>query len=440
MSEPSTANGPGGPVGSGTPVGSGGVSRPTGLLRSLTRLQHVLFAALVVIGVFQGFRAGAASLAVVGCGLVLAGWYAVGATREAHRMMSAINAVPERGATARSHAVWWLLVLTAVWVGCVVVAPAFIWVAFALWMLAGHLFRLGPAIAFSLVVLGVVLAAPPLHHEPWTIAGIIGPVVGALFALALSRGQVQLARDALHRAMLVESLQQAQAQSAALHEELLAAQREAGAFAERTRISRDIHDTLAQGFSSILLLARGASAATDQQAQAHLLERIAQTAASGLEDSRRVVAALAPRTLSDTGLTAALQRSLDDLAADTGITVALHVEADLPPMPMNDEITLLRCAQGALANVRQHAHAHRVDVSLFCAGTDIRLDVVDDGSGFDPGEVAAAPRDVSQGGYGLSATRSRLAERGGGLSIESAPGAGTAVSVHLPLRALEANR
>lgn len=454
-------------------------SRPTGLLRGLTRLQHVLFALLVTIGVAQGLRGDAAPAPVVACAVALAAWYAVGATREAHRMMSAISAPPastspasapsagtspnaaaptEAASTAaaptdaapapspapepgprpsigRSHAIWWLLVLTLLWVACVAVAPSFIWVAFALWMLSGHLLQLLPAVAFSLLVLAVVVSAPPLHHEPWTVAGIIGPAVGALFALALSRGQVQLARDALHRAMLVESLQRVQAESAALHEELLTAQREAGAFAERTRISRDIHDTLAQGFSSILLLARGASSTGEGRAREHLLERIGQTAAAGLEESRRVVAALAPRNFSDTGLMGALQRTLDDLAADTGIATGLHVEADLPLLRTNDEVALLRCTQGALANVRQHARATRVEVSLFRAGQEIRLDIVDDGAGFDPAKVARRPQDLSRGGYGLAATRARLAELGGGLTIESAPGQGTAISVALPLSA-----
>lgn len=414
------------------------LERPSGLLRNLTRLQHILFVALVGIGLGQGWRGGAPKVALVPAALALLLWYALGARRSGHPTVPghgrpASTADDQRVAVISRYAAIWLLVLTLVWVGCVAISSSFIWVAFALWMLAGHLLGLTWAAMFSAAVLAVVVAAPPLQGAPWTVAGVIGPSVGVLFALALSRGQVQLARDAFQRAQLVESLLQAQRESAALQEDLLAAQREAGALHERARLSRDIHDTLAQGFSSILLLARGASVTSDGPGLRRLLDRIAQTAAVNLEDSRRVVAALAPKALSDTGLAAALQRVIDDLTADTGITGELRVEANLPQLGTTREVALLRTAQGALANVRQHSGAGRVVVTLSGAEDEVRLDVVDDGVGFDPARATEPLGDVSRGGYGFFSTRARLAELGGGLAIESAPGEGTAVSAHLPV-------
>ena len=102
---------------------------------------------------------------------------------------------------------------------------------------------------------------------------------------------------------------------------------------------------------------------------------------------------------------------------------------DLPPVPTTVEVALLRLVQGALANVRTHAGAETVGVSLEEAGTTVRVDVVDDGVGFDPTDWWQRPSPTSgEGGYVLRATRARLRELGGGLSVESAPGEGTAVS------------
>lgn len=419
------------------------LSRPTGLLRNLTWLQHILFATLVGIGAVQGWRDGAFRPALVVGTLALGGWYVLGARRSAHPTVpahgqSASAADAPRAARIARYAVIWLVVLSLVWGACVAISSSFVWVAFALWMLGGHLLGLVAATIFSLLTLTVVVLAPPLQGAAWTAAGVIGPGVGAMFALALSRGQVQFARDAFQRARLVESLLEAQRESAALQEELLVAQREAGALGERTRLSRDIHDTLAQSFSSILLLARGAAVTSDGPGLRRLLDRIARSAAAGLEESRRVVAALAPKALSDTGLPAALRRAVDDFAADTGITGEVQVDPDLAPLGTTHEVALLRTTQGALANVRQHAHARRVVVSLSGAPDEVRLDIVDDGVGFDPARVAAHPGDVSRGGYGLASTRARLAELGGGLVIESAPGEGTAVSAYLPQRTVPA--
>ena len=231
---------------------------------------------------------------------------------------------------------------------------------------------------------------------------------------------------------------------------MAAAQRDAGAQAERTRLSREIHDTLAQGFSSILLLARGASVAGDEVQLRHLLGRIEETAAGNLVEARRVVGALAPESLQENGLAAALRRIVADLAADTGIDTDVRIDSSLPLLDTGEEVVLLRSAQGALANVRIHARAARVVVSLTGAGDQVRLDVVDDGVGFDPGQLAAeasasasaasgdrpgaARVDYARGGYGLASTTARLRELGGGLTIESAPGDGTAVSAYLPVR------
>jgi signal transduction histidine kinase len=119
-------------------------------------------------------------------------------------------------------------------------------------------------------------------------------------------------------------------------------------------------------------------------------------------------------------------------SADSELSFELHVDESLPQLPTAIEVALLRTAQSALGNVRLHAEASRVVVSLIDGDDSVRLDVIDDGRGFD---VAAWERGSGSGSssYGLRFMRARLRELGGGLEIESAPGEGTVVSVHLPL-------
>jgi signal transduction histidine kinase len=94
------------------------------------------------------------------------------------------------------------------------------------------------------------------------------------------------------------------------------------------------------------------------------------------------------------------------------------------PLQANAEVVLLRAAQEALANVRKHAHASDVRVVLSYEPHAVRLDVRDDGAGFDPERV--------NGGYGLSGMRSRILQAGGSLLVRARPGAGTSLSVEVP--------
>jgi signal transduction histidine kinase len=210
---------------------------------------------------------------------------------------------------------------------------------------------------------------------------------------------------------------------ARLHDELGATQRESGVLQERTRLSRDIHDTIAQSLSAIVLLARSEPDEPDAT-----LGRIATVAETGLVDVRRIVAALAPAQLQEGTLVVSLRRMLDRLAEDTGILTSLDADDHLPQLPVEVDVALLRTAQSALSNVRLHSGASRVVVHLADVGDGIRLDIVDDGRGFDLQRWVGG-----DGGYGLRAMRARLRELGGGLDIEAAVDAGTALSAHVPL-------
>ncbi|MGB4136203.1 MAG: sensor histidine kinase, partial [Microbacterium sp.] len=211
-----------------------------------------------------------------------------------------------------------------------------------------------------------------------------------------------------------------QDEAAALHDELARTQREAGAARERTRLARDLHDTIAQELSSVSLLAR-----TGELRRMPQIDALAQ---QSLGELRRIVAALAPAELDGSALAGALGRMLQALRADTGIDTVLQVAEPAPVLPTAVEVAFLRVAQSALANVRQHSGAGRVEVRLGGTGDVAQLVVSDDGRGFDP---AAAGRPGSS--YGLIAMESRMAELGGAVEIVGVPGAGTRIEASAPL-------
>jgi signal transduction histidine kinase len=206
---------------------------------------------------------------------------------------------------------------------------------------------------------------------------------------------------------------------------LAAAEHSAGVLAERERLAREIHDTLAQGLSSIQLLLRAAERALPDRpdtAGRHV-ERARSEAQHNLAEARRFVHALSPPDLERGSLPAALERLC---ANQSGPAVRFHVEGEPVAMPMPHEVALLRIAQSALANTVQHANATRAELTLSYMDTRVALDAVDDGVGFDPATLPAGGVD---GGFGLGAMRARARSLGGTLSVESAPGKGTALSV-----------
>ena len=404
---PLTSTDPPGPAVAGTTV------------RAMTIGQHLMAVVLTAIGVIRAIGDGVGMPAAIISGIAILAWHTAG------------TILPSK-TRSRSLAVWWLLGFAAIWIAAVAVSAEFVWLAFLLWLLAGHLLPLHWGLLFSGFVLAVVIVAPILHHGTTSYANIFGPLIGGIFAFGISRGYLQLLRDAAERERLVTSLTRAQAETAELQDELALAQRHSGAIAERTRISRDIHDTIAQALSSIRLLAHAGAGRTEDPDAARTLAQVETLAGDSFADVRRIVAALAPAELDDDALAAALQRMLDRIRDETGLQGELHVDDSLPILPTEVEVALLRTAQSALANVRLHARASRVVMSLIDADDTVRLDIIDDGTGFDQ---PAWEQDADAGSsYGLRFMRARLRELGGGLDIESTPGEGTALSIHLPIR------
>ncbi|MFE6736134.1 sensor histidine kinase [Microbacterium sp. NPDC057650] len=373
------------------------------MLRTARLALHLIAVLLAVVTTLRAIAAGLAPLPAILAAIAFLGWYGAGAIL-----------IQGRGAR------WWLGGLTLLWGGMLVLSPEFVWLAFPLLLLAGHLIRGRAAWIYAVIVMAGAVVAPLLHHTELTFAHIAGPVLGGGFALAISLGYDTLLRDAGERERLIASLLQAQDETAALQDELARTQHEAGAAKERTRLARDLHDTIAQELSSVSLLAR--TGETERMPQ---IDALAQ---HSLVELRRIVASLAPAELEDSALAGALGRMLDTLRADAGIETALQVAEPMPALPTAVEVAFLRVAQSALANVRQHSGAARVEVGLRAVDGSVRLEITDDGRGFD---AASDGRPGSS--YGLIAMRSRLEELGGELVIDSTPGEGTRLIASVPL-------
>lgn len=229
-------------------------------------------------------------------------------------------------------------------------------------------------------------------------------------------------------------LQEATEANAALQTQLLAQARESGTLAERQRVAREIHDTIAQGLAGILTQLQVAGPALPHSSPVRerldVAERLAR---ESLVEARRTVRALGPEQLERGTLREALEEITDAWSAVHGTRVELTVTGAERALPPEAEAALLRVAQEALANVAKHARAEHVALSLVHAPQRVVLEVRDDGDGFEPETRAPTDEEADgEGGFGLHGMRQRLEAHGGRLVIDAAPGRGTALCATLP--------
>ncbi|MFF9394495.1 sensor histidine kinase [Streptomyces griseoluteus] len=370
-----------------------------------------------------GLLALAAGRAVTG-GRSHAGWI-VAASVLCAAVYAAGPALPGVRRSRRAAASW-LAAVGACWLMLLALTPDAVWVAFPLYFLQGHLLprRVAPAAVAATAAVGV--AGFAAHQHSFSPAMAIGPALGAAVALAVVWGYQALYRESEHRRRLIEEL-------TATRADLAVAQHTAGVLAERDRLAREIHDTLAQGLSSIQLLLRAAERALPDAPRnaARHIDQARQAAVDNLAEARRFVAALTPPTLEGTTLAGAVERLCATTSARHRITARFHLAGTPAPLTTAHEVALLRIAQSALGNTVRHAEATTAEVTLSYLGDHIALDVVDDGCGFDLVRLPAP--DPETGGFGLTAMRARTRALGGTLTIESAPGHGTLLAARLPL-------
>ncbi|MFC9560806.1 sensor histidine kinase [Agromyces sp. NPDC056965] len=275
----------------------------------------------------------------------------------------------------------------------------------------------------SNVLIGVALAAGYIVHfgPSGIIAGVISAVVSVGFSIALGLWITNIALYGQERGRLLEELQAAQGQLAAMH-------RDAGVVEERARLAREIHDTIAQSLTGLVMVAQrtgtrleavDGAAAASARSDVELMEQMAREA---LTEARGLVASLAS-VEPGAGLGDALARLGASFERETGVVVT--VSANATGLSREHEVVLLRSAQEGLANVRKHASARHAAVTVESVDGEVVLTVSDDGVG--PG--AAMP---GASGFGLTGIRDRTALVGGSFAIEPGAEGGTVLRVGIP--------
>lgn len=311
-----------------------------------------------------------------------------------------------------------LLAVTALVTGLNPMGTVLLFVAYSqVWLLAPST-RAGAwlcALLTTLVTLSLLFRLRDSGESPAVVA--LQMFLGFAFAILMGLWLRTIIEQGERRSQLLDELQAAQS-------ELGRTQHAAGVAAERERVAREIHDTLAQGFTSIVMLAQTASADLEQgssEALATRLGLIERTARDNLAEARSLVAAFAPPSLHDSTLSQALERLATSFAAETGTQVRADVEA-VDALPTGADVVFLRAAQESLSNVRRHARAAAVLLSLRTGDGSTTLVVDDDGAGMAPG---------TREGFGLRGMRERVVAYGGTVDVTS-DDSGTRVTVVVP--------
>jgi signal transduction histidine kinase len=279
----------------------------------------------------------------------------------------------------------------------------------------------------ALVVMAAVSAAPtmivlatgqPVSSEYLPLAVFV-TALGMIAATGLGIVSLTVMRQRETLLAALSDLAESRAESTRLSNEAAAA-------AERDRMAREIHDTLAQGFTSIVALSQAVRAelASNPGAAERHVELIQTTARDNLAEARTIVAGLTPAALAKASLAKALRRQCDKLTAQAGIPVTVAAEPDLPTLEMAADVVLLRSAQEALANVAKHAQATAVSVTLAATDGIVRLVVADNGVGLGDDHCE---------GFGLRGMRARLAQMGGTMVVSDTPGGGVTLEIEVPI-------
>ncbi len=254
---------------------------------------------------------------------------------------------------------------------------------------------------------------------PMLIAGAVQGVIGIRFSQkrTFHPEEMELAQALAHQAMLAMQLSRLSAQS-----------RQTAVLAERNRLARDLHDTLAQGFTGVIMqleAAKGALAKTDSDSVLAHVERAEDLARTSLGEARRSVRALRPRSLLSGTLCTALDDLLKRMTIGTPLQAEFVVEGESRAMPPDWEEGLLRIAQESLTNTIKYAQARRFRATLSFPSDSVKLQLVDDGRGFDP--------QAEHDGFGILGMRERAEQMAGSFIIRSKPEQGTEIVVTLNL-------
>src|SRR6266550_6568208 len=254
---------------------------------------------------------------------------------------------------------------------------------------------------------------------PMLVAGRVTGFIGIRFTVnrGFRQEEIELTRALAHQATLAMQLTRLSAQS-----------RQSAVMAERNRMARDIQDTLAQGFTGVIVQLEAVEEAMSRnqavKASGHL-DRAGELARESLREARRSVQALRPQALEEKQLSEALKDLIEKMTRGTTVHSKFALQGKRRKLPPEWETNLLRIGQEVLTNVIRHAQASEFKVLLVFDSGEIRLELRDNGCGFDPQR--------KHEGFGLQGMRERAEGMGGQLTIQSAAGKGTAISIVLPV-------
>ena len=317
----------------------------------------------------------------------------------------------------------------------VVALPTLLWVdggtSFLLFLAYSQVWLLVDSRLWAAAVTAVMSVAALLGFV-LTAGGDVGTLrtagvailVSFLFSLTLGLWISSVVEQSADRADLIAQLESTRT-------DLAAAERAAGAAQVRASMARDIHDTVAQGFTSLVMLSqvarREARSAPPEVLEARLA-KMEEVARINLTEARALVASFSPVDVHGADLPGALRRLGDRFAAETGVEVHLDVDDSLTGLLTPETaVVLLRSAQEGLANVRKHAAARHVGLRLHRERDGpLRLEVSDDGVGYHP--------DASSSGFGLDGLRARAEDVGGRVGLDPRDGGGTRLAVEVPSR------
>jgi signal transduction histidine kinase len=253
-----------------------------------------------------------------------------------------------------------------------------------------------------------------------TLAAAAAGIITALFINAI-------VDQSQKRQRLIDELE-------ATRNALAIAERQAGITHERQRLAHEIHDTLAQGFTSIIMHLEAAETLLPAESSAlrNHIDQARRTARENLVETRRLLYALQPVILDHATFSEALTQLTAHWEEVSGICASISITGTSVNLRPEIEVTLLRTAQEALANARKHASASSVTLTLSYMDDTVALDVQDNGVGFDTERLCFYPLEYSPGGFGLKALSERIKQMGGTFSVESELHEGTTIAVSLP--------
>ncbi|STC68359.1 heme-responsive histidine kinase [Corynebacterium diphtheriae] len=390
---------------------------------------HVMFAGLLIFGIVRyhlelpTVPTDANNIAIAAA-ITLGIFYMIGTAWE--NRFARGDDIPDPGILSPV----WLVIIVALWAFLVGASGYFLWLMFPLVFVMLHL-KQGIRGILGVALLLAIAIAIPLATRPdeWMPAQAMGPTMGAAFSTVIFYSYTTLRNDAQHYRQLAAELLAAQ-------QDLATSEHEAGRLEERERLSREIHDTVTQSLSSIVILARAAHGRLDKgeiEDVARQLSVIEAQASDSLAEARRFVRDLAAPALGDS-LPIALTTTVNNLRAKQdalGAPLDVHLElvGDTSiSLPEPVSRTVVRVTQEGLNNVVKHAHATKAVVTLGVWEDEVSLDVVDNGVGFNPDTTERG----TSSGFGLDGLRTRVNTVGGTLVIESDT-CGTALACRIPL-------